>query len=79
MKHELKTWPEYFKMVASGMKPFELRKNDRGFKVGDTLILLEYNPKYGEYTGRKRVRKVTCVVENFDGLEEGYCILGLRR
>jgi hypothetical protein len=43
-KHELKTWPKYFKAVQKGEKTFELRKNDRDFKKGDILILREFVP-----------------------------------
>ena len=39
--HELKTWPEYFEAVKDGTKNFELRKDDRGFKAGDHLVLAE--------------------------------------
>ena len=39
MIHELKTYSEYFKAVISGEKPFEIRKNDRNFKVGDYIAL----------------------------------------
>ena len=53
MIHELKTLPEYFKEVVSGNKPFEVRKNDRPFKVGDYLMLREYEPKEALYTGKK--------------------------
>lgn len=37
--HELKILPKYFSEVYSGNKTFEVRKNDRNFKVGDMLIL----------------------------------------
>ena len=52
MIHNLKTWPEYFKLMIEGKKTFELRKNDRDFQVGDRLDLLEYNPDTQEYTGK---------------------------
>lgn len=42
--HELKTWPQYFSPMVTGAKKFELRKNDRGFQIGDLLILREYSP-----------------------------------
>lgn len=41
MLHELKTWKEYFDPMWIGQKLFEARKNDRDFKVGDDLLLIE--------------------------------------
>lgn len=58
--HDLKIWPEFF--VALGgvglgrpRKTFEIRKNDRNFRVGDTLLLREWDPKTREYSGRVQV------------------------
>jgi Domain of unknown function (DUF3850) len=43
-RHELKIWPQYFSRVADGTKTFEVRKNDRGFQLGDTICLKEFDP-----------------------------------
>ncbi|MCR1915449.1 DUF3850 domain-containing protein [Lactobacillus johnsonii] len=51
MMHELKILPEYFRAQATGVKTFEIRKNDRNFKVGDDLWLREYDSKSKKYTG----------------------------
>ncbi|GAA4299537.1 ASCH/PUA domain-containing protein [Nibribacter koreensis] len=76
--HYLKTWSEFFRGIKSGAKTFELRKNDRGFKVGDRLMLQEWLPNLEKYTGEAELRKVTYVLEGGKfGLEEGYCILGI--
>ena len=77
-EHELKTWCEYFGAVACGEKTFEVRKNDRGFKVGDTVILKEYDYEVNVLTGKVERRKITYILDggNF-GIEEGYCVLGL--
>ncbi len=78
-EHELKTWPRYFSDVLSGKKTFELRKDDRGFDVGDILHLREFDPKTG-YTGRECRRIVTYIlrggcaaIPSFDG----YVIMSL--
>ncbi len=42
MLHHLKTLPEYFQAVIDGRKPFEIRKDDRGFKSGDRVELKEF-------------------------------------
>ncbi len=42
MLHHLKTLPEYFQAVIDGRKPFEIRKDDRGFNVGDKVVLEEF-------------------------------------
>lgn len=45
MTHHLKIWPQYFCRVEDGSKTFEVRKNDRGFQPGDTVVLNEWNPE----------------------------------
>lgn len=51
--HELKTWPEFYGAIADGEKTFELRKDDRAFRAGDFLLLREWMPNIGAYTGRE--------------------------
>ncbi len=75
--HRLKTWPEYFKSVVSGRKTFEIRKNDRDFKVGDHLELQEYYP-VGGFSGRVIIKTVSYVLDDPTFLKEGYVALGLR-
>ena len=48
-----KIWPEFFELVESGKKKFELRLNDFDIEEGDVLVLEEWDPKTKEYTGRK--------------------------
>lgn len=50
--HGLKTIPEFFEHVCSGAKRFEIRLNDRDFKVNDRVILFEYDNITERYTGR---------------------------
>lgn len=86
--HELKTWPEYFIAVTRGVKQFEVRRNDRGFEVGDQLLLREWvpGPKLlaasaerggGRYTGAETRVTVTYILRGFEGLTPGFVVLGI--
>ncbi len=92
-EHKLKTWPEPFQAVIAGAKRFEVRRDDRGFAVGDTLRLEEYVPSppsdvsvllgspstpTGAYTGRAAVFLVTYMIEGTRwGLEDGFVAMSL--
>lgn len=43
--HELKTVQPHFAHVQSGAKRAEIRRDDRGFAVGDVLVLRELDPQ----------------------------------
>jgi hypothetical protein len=76
--HRLKTWPAFYAEVVGGRKPFECRKADRDFRVGDILHLAEWGPETEEYTGRVCVRKVTYMLRGpAFGVEAGWVVLGL--
>lgn len=76
--HSLKLWPEYYAEVHAGTKKFELRNNDRDFKVGDTVFLEEWSPDTKEYTGRKLMCTITYVLKGPTfGLAENYVILSI--
>ena len=72
--HQIKLGSEFFDDAAAGRKNFELRKNDRNYKEGDVLEMEEV--KDGKKTGRKCSKRIVYMMENFEGLEDGYCILG---
>lgn len=77
MVHELKTVNPFFNDLMLQTKTFELRRNDRDFKIDDILILKEYSVDEG-YTGREEKRKVTYILEDFfPALSKDYVILGI--
>lgn len=76
--HYLKTWPEYFEKIASGEKTFEVRKNDRDFKVGNWLLLREWDPIEGEYTGDWDVKKVDYILKGGEfGIHEDFVVMSI--
>lgn len=75
-QHEVKIVASDYEDVVSGKKSFELRKNDRGYKQGDSLKMLEF--KDGKHTGRTIDADIIYMLEDYTGLTEGYCILGIR-
>jgi len=73
--HYLKTWPEYFEAVQSGRKTFEIRRNDRDYQVGDTLVLVEWCPIKKAYTGQT-IEKTITYITNFAQVED-YVVMGI--
>jgi hypothetical protein len=53
-----KCWSKWFQKMLEGKKTTELRLADFDIKVGDTLILEEFDPKLKKYTGRVLKKKV---------------------
>lgn len=63
MIHKLKCWPAQFEAVLTGRKFHELRRNDRGFHEGDTLMLREWDPTTKEFSERWIIVNVTYLTE----------------
>lgn len=76
--HHVKTQPKYFRASLEGRKPFEVRRKDRDYQVGNVLVLEEWSP-YGGYTGRKLVYMITYVLDDPECCKEGFVVLGLER
>lgn len=60
-KIKKRIWPQYFELVSSGKKKFELRVADFEVDEGDTLVLQEWDPDTEQYTGRAIEKKVDLV------------------
>lgn len=83
--HELKIDPQYFEAIADGRKTFEIRKNDRNYKVGDRLVLREYDSSIFKcahtcdchrYTG-KEIKCAVSYITDFE-LKEGFVCMGIK-
>jgi hypothetical protein len=80
--HEVKCWPSYFEAIKYGDKTFDIRKADRKYAVGNILVLREWDPDRGRYTGQEIRKKITYVLREgsippLHGLRPGYVVLSL--
>jgi hypothetical protein len=75
--HYLKCTPEFFDPLNAGEKNFEVRLNDRGFRVGDLCVFRRWTSDEG-YTGLAAVRTVTFILDDPRYCLPGYVVLGLR-
>jgi hypothetical protein len=83
--HKVKSWPHLFEAIRSGEKKHELRKHDRDYRVGDTMVLQEFDPAVGSYSGREVEAVITYITSAKEpcalsdaGLVQGFCILSIR-
>jgi hypothetical protein len=82
--HKIKSWSHFFQAIADGKKKHDLRKNDRNYQVGDSIMLLEYDNIAGEFTGREQEVDISYITSNrypcaysSAVLPNDYCILSL--
>ena len=77
--HFLKTEIDVWEAVAAGAKTAEFRKDDRGFQVGDTLVLLRGTARAMVPGSDAIERLVTHIVRGPDfGIPDGYALLSMR-
>ena len=60
--HYVKILPEYYIAVEKGIKTFEIRFNDRNYKVGDILHLQE----------------ICYMIDSPNYCKEGFVVLGIK-
>jgi len=91
-EHTLRTWPEPYAALEIGLKTWEFREDDRGFQVGDVLLLEYWDPAPVEFghrakgveyfdgpITRKLRREVTYILHGGRfGIPVGFCIMSIR-
>lgn len=79
MHHSIKILPDFFEAVWLGIKTFEVREDDRGYKAGDILILKEFIPAEDRFTGRSVPVFVSYVMSggNF-GIDSRFCVMSIK-
>lgn len=77
--HKLKLNIAFCDAVLKGLKTFEIRKNDRNFKMGD---LIKFKPVNNDgeaccHEVQNLTYKITYILDNW-GLKEGYVALAIK-
>jgi hypothetical protein len=78
--HELKSWPEQSRVMWTGRKRAEFRRDDRLDAVGDLLDLRERDPAAGQYTALRRTARVTQTHTTWgpaNEITEGFALLSI--
>lgn len=73
--HKLKIQDRFYEAVEDGRKAFEVRKDDRGYEVGDRIAFADLGGN-----GRRGAWEITYKLTHGDfpeGVPEGYCVLGI--
>lgn len=86
MRHVVKSWKEFYRPIDDGSKPFDVRADDRGYTVGDTMLFREWEDRTGIFTGRQCSRTITYILKGegagaiapLCGIARGYVVLGLK-
>lgn len=79
MVHEIKIGTGFADAVESGEKTFEIRRNDRGYQRGDTVVFQvidsEREPVEHPLNGREFL--ITYLLHGW-GLRDGFCVFGIQ-
>ena len=76
--HEIKLLSEFADDVYAGRKSFEVRKNDRDYRVGDTVrFRVIGNENAVNHPLNARLYEITYVLSGW-GIEDGFVVFGIK-
>ena len=78
--HEIKIATKFYNAVVSDAKQFEIRRDDRGYRCGDVVMLREFDsgthPDAG-YTGRQTAVRIKYITDYAQ--QPGFVVFGFKR
>lgn len=85
--HNVKSWTYLFDALLNGNKHHDIRVMDRDYKVGDLMLMQEYDWGAKQYTGRETVRQISYITSakheacafSHAVLHPEFCVLSLER
>lgn len=83
--HTLKVLTKYADAIVNGTKTFEIRKNDRNFKVGDKIVFdVVTNEGYAVGEAARHplngeVYRIDYILDDFEGLAQKYVAFAISK
>lgn len=83
--HRLKVLIKYADAIINGTKTFEIRKNDRGYEVGDKIVFdVVTNEGYSIGEAVKHplngaIYRIDYILDDFEGLAQKYVALAISK
>lgn len=83
--HRLKVLIKYADAIMNGTKTFEVRKNDRGYEVGDKIVFdVVTNEGYSIGEAARHplngaTYRIDCILDDFEGLAQKYVALAISK
>lgn len=83
--HRLKVFIKYADAIMNGTKTFEIRKNDRGYKVGDKIVFdVVTNEGYAVGAAARhplngQTYRIDYILDGFEGLAQKYVALAISK
>lgn len=81
--HRLKIFVKYADAIMDGTKTFEVRKNDRGYEVGDKIVFdVVTNEGYAVGAAARHplngaTYRIGYILDDFEGLAQKYVALAI--
>lgn len=83
--HGLKIQEQYADAIMNGTKTFEVRKNDRGYKVGDKIVFdVVTNEGYAVGAAARHplngaTYRIDYILDGFEGLAQKYVAMAISK
>lgn len=85
--HNVKSWTYLFQAAVAGIKTHDIRNlGERDYKVGDILVLHEFDQTTGQYTGNEQAFRITYITSRETPcamssacLDRNFCILSIKK
>ena len=62
--------------IQDGIRRFDVRKKLKDYRTGQKMEMLEF--REGKHIGNIIKAEITLVLEECAGVEDGYCVIGLK-